>query len=288
MNKVFRFIVGTIFLFSGLLKAIDCAAFADLMSRYGATWFGFIAPAIIAIETLLGVLLIFNIIPRVTAFITIAFILSVSGVFLYGTLILDITDCGCFGPLTFLNSKPWLTFTRNGILIALLAPSLFRQQQEDQLTMPIVICMAIVAVIIMFMCGFTFKGAKCIQKEERPFQPIAISDSRLSSFITLNPDSTYFVFAFSYDCPYCMNAIGNVNQYTTMHAVDKVIGLAVDEPNKEERFYRLFEPNFEIHKISPLSMYQITSTLPVGFLIRHDSIVRQYNGVILTPALFLK
>ena len=85
-----------------------------------------------------------------------------------------------------------------------------------------------------------------------------------------------------------MNAIGNVKQYTQMHAVDRVIGLVVNEPNKEERFYRLFEPNFEIHKLSPFAMYQIASTLPVGFLIRYDSIVRQYNGIIISPALFLK
>lgn len=288
MNKILRLIIGLVFLLSGLLKAIDTAVFADLISAYGYIWFGFAAPVIIAIEILLGMLLIFNISPHVTVFSTVVFILAVSIIFLYGILFRDITDCGCFGPLTFLNSKPWLTFTRNGILILLLIPSLFKQQQGDQLTMPIVVCMAVVAVVVMFMCGFTYKGAKCFQHEERPFQKMAVADSGLSSVVSLQPDSTYFIFAFSYDCPYCMNAVANVNQYTQMHAVDRVIGLAVNEPKKEERFHRLFETNFEIYNISPVAMYQIARTLPVGFLIRNDSIVRKFDGIIVSPALFVK
>ena len=285
MNKILRVVVGLVFLSSGLLKAMDAAAFADLMGKYGAAWFGYGAPVFI-MEVLLGVLLIFNIRPREFSLITSGFIVILSVIYLYGISARGITNCGCFGPLTWLNSTPWITFCRNGVLLVLLIPSCIKQQENTRLTIPVVICMAIVSVIVMFMCGFSFRGAKCLQ-EERPFQSIAVSDSYLSSLVTIDTDSTYFIFAFSFDCPFCMNAIGNVNQYTQMHAVDRVIGLALDEPEKEGRFYRLFEPNFEIHTISPFAMYHIAHTLPGGFLIRNDSIVRQYNGIIISPALFL-
>ena len=104
MNKIFRLIVGLIFLLSALLKAIDNAAFADLMSSYGAQWFGFGAPVIIFVELILGVLLVFNIHARWLSLAASLFILVVSSVFLYGVTQKGITDCGCFGPLTWLNS----------------------------------------------------------------------------------------------------------------------------------------------------------------------------------------
>lgn len=287
MNKSFRLIVGVVFLLSGLLKAINTAAFANLMSQYGVSWLGFGAPLIILIEIFLGILLIFGFYPKQITWSSIVFICTVSLIYLYGLLAKGITDCGCFGPLTWLNSKPWLTFIRNGIILALLVPSLLKTDDTASPTTTSVIFMAVIAVIVMFMCGFSFRGAECLNKTNS-FQPVALSDSPLANYVECHPDSTYLVFAFSYDCPYCMNAIGNVNQYIQMHVVDKVIGLAVDEPNKEERFYRLFEPNFEIHTLPSLAMYQITRTLPVGFLICHDSIVRQYNGIIISPALFLE
>jgi len=284
MTKILRFIVGTIFLLSGLLKALDAATFANLMSKYGAEWFGIAAPVIIFVEVILGMLLIFNVQPRALAIITTGFVILVSCVYLYGVLARDITDCGCFGPLSFLNSQPWLTFVRNGVIVALLVPSIIKQQHSENLTMPALVCMAVIAVTIMFLCGYSFKGAKCMRKPQKEFQPIAMSDSPLSSLILTSKDSTYFVFAFSYNCPFCLNSIGNVNQYNQMHAVDRVIGLAITDAANETRFHRLFETNFEIHNISPLAMRRIASTLPTSFLVRHDTIVSMDEGMVISPA----
>jgi len=74
---ILRFAVGLVFMLSGLLKATDAAAFANLMSDYGAEWFGYGAPLLIGIEILLGVVLIFNVRPRETAALTALFIFFV-------------------------------------------------------------------------------------------------------------------------------------------------------------------------------------------------------------------
>lgn len=285
MYKFLRLLVGVVFAVSGLFKAADAAAFANLMGQYGAQWFGFAAPLLIAAEILLAVLLIFNICPRAVSACAISFIVSVSVVYLYGLLLRGITDCGCFGTLTWLNTKPWLTFTRNGILVVLLLPSLLRPQEGDQLTTNSVLFIAIVGIIVMFMCGFSFRGAECLQKKSKPFEAQPLSESRLSDMVACSPDSTYLVFAFSYSCPYCLNSIGNINQYVSMGTVDKVIGIAAANDSAKERFMQQFEVRFEIREVSQFSMMQLTSTLPTIYHIRHDSVVMQYSGMAISPAL---
>ncbi len=286
LTKYARIFVGIVFLFSALLKAIDTATFANLMSRYGAIWFGFGAPLIILVELILGILLVFDIRPHLASLATTIFLLAISAVFLYGVIIQGITDCGCFGPLTWLNSNPWLTFLRNGLLLIILVPSLIKPQSGTRLTILVTAFMAVITTIVMFMCGYTFRGADCLKKQTT-FNPIPLTNSYLSEFISCSSDSTYLVFAFSYSCPYCQNSIGNVNQYQPMGFVDKVIGLAIEDSIAYYRFSRLFKTNFEIREIQTFNMYRITNTLPTTFIIRHDSIVSQYSGMVLSPALLL-
>ena len=287
LSKILLFFVGLVFLLSGLLKAIVTAAFADLMSEYGATWLGFVAPLIIFIEIFLGIMLVFDFYAKPISWGTAIFLLVVSSIYLYGVTARGITNCGCFGPISWLNSKPWLTFTRNGILLGMLVPTLIRPQEKSkEISIPSVIFMAAIAVIVMFMCGFSMHGARCLQKQHI-FQAKALTESPLAEYVTVHPDSTYLVFAFSYSCPYCQNSIGNVNQYVPMGMADKVIGLAVEDSVARARFERLFERDFEIREISAMQMYRLSNTMPTTFFIRHDSIVSQYTGMVVSPALLL-
>ena len=286
MKNTCRFIVGLVFLLSALLKSIDTASFADLMSRYGAQLFGLGAPILILVEFLIGIFLLFNIRPRTVSIVAAFFLCIVTAIYLYGVTAKGITDCGCFGPLTWLNSRPWLAFLRNGVLLALLIPSFFRPQEGTTMTTAIIVFVAVIGVIIMFMCGFSFRGAKCLNKGDK-FKPVALADSPLSDFVSCRQDSTYLIFAFSYSCPYCLNSIGNVNQYQPMGAVDKVIGLAVADTAARKRFERLLEVNFEIRELSDLQMLHLATTLPTTYVIRHDSVVEQHPGMVVSPALLL-
>ena len=140
----------------------------------------------------------------------------------------------------------------------------------------------------MFMCGFSFKGAKCLTAQQKTFQPIALSETELPKYVSCNPDSTYMIFAFSYGCPYCLNSIGNVNQYQPMGYVDRVIGIAVEDLDARIRFNRMFDTNFEIMEITQLSMLQLTNTLPTTYIVHNDTIVNQYSGMVVSPALLMQ
>ena len=151
----------------------------------------------------MAVLLIFNIYPQWLSYAAFIFVLAVSFIYLYGILCRGITACGCFGPLTWLNSKPWLTFLRNGILLALLIPSILKPQRGANFSIPTIVFMALIGIVVMFMCGFSMHGAKCLQTQQERFEPILLPESKLSDLVSCTSDSTYMVFAFSYNCPYC-------------------------------------------------------------------------------------
>jgi hypothetical protein len=72
-----------------------------------------------------------------------------------------------------------------------------------------------------------------------------------------------------------------------MGVVDRVIALAVEDSVARERFNRLFQVDFDIREISPVEMVQLTTTLPTTYLIRHDSIINSYSGMLISPALYL-
>ena len=283
-NKTVRFIVGLIFLTSSLLKAISVAQFANLLGLYGANWFGFAAPLVIIFEGLLALLLLFDIRPRLTSIATICFTIIVSSVYLYGLLSRGITDCGCFGELTFLNNRPWLTFTRNILIVLLLLPSVIQNAKGNTISYSIIAYMAAIMSIIMFMCGFSFRTANCLKKQKH-FTPVAISEHPLSNIIDLSSDSTYLVFVFSYTCPHCQNSIGNVQQYKRLHVVDNVIGIALNDTIGEKRFHRLFDVDFPIINISDKEMIRLAKTMPTAYFTKHDTIIDSTEGMLASPAL---
>lgn len=293
INSIF---VGLVFLLSGILKATDSATFADLLSQYGFIWFGYAAPVIILCEIVIGMALLFRVYVRPITWITLGFIIGVTAIFAYGLLFRNIIDCGCFGSLAILNRHPWLTFSRNAIIVVLLIWSLFYPPKQNNLSIFTISFFAIILCVASYLCGLSLHGSQILKEKQNLeyFQPLSYEGSSLQTLLstetclTLSSDSSYLVFAFSYACPYCQNSIGNIHQYISMKAADKVIGLAIDDTIGKERFYRLFEPKFEIVQIPKLSMTRLTSTLPTTFYIRHDSIVSQYNGMAFSPAFLLE
>lgn len=287
MSRTLRCLVGIVFLVSGLLKSTDASAFANLMSSYGASWLGYGAPLVIFAETLLGLMLAVDVRPWLTVWLSVAFLFFVSQVFLYGVVFRGVTDCGCFGPLTFLNAKPWVTFVRNGVMVLMLVLSLLIPSREGSLLTPMhVSVMTLYLIVDMFLCGYSFNGADCMKTTQK-FKRVAVIDSPLGDFVACNPDSSYLVFAFSYSCPYCLNSIGNVGQYEPMGAVDRVIGIALGDTAARARFDRLFDVDFEIREVSRRDMNRLTGVLPTSFIIRGDTIVSRSSGMVVSPALMV-
>lgn len=284
-------IIGIVFLFSGMLKAADSAHFADIMSQYGFVCLGYAAPCIILGEIILGLALLFRVFVRPATWITLSFLIGVTIIFAYGVLVRGITDCGCFGHFTILNSHPWLTFLRNTVFAALLVGSLAFPPEQKELNLSILSFSALVLGVAAYLCGFSLHGAQILKSRPSPFKPIPLCETKIPQFlndhtnITLSSDSSYLIFAFSYTCPFCKNSIGNVEQYEKMDYVDKTIGLAMGSEKDSINFVKVFQPTFEIYSVPQLP--QLISSFPTSFLICRDTLVNITSGMVISPAFFI-
>lgn len=111
---------------------------------------------------------------------------------------------------------------------------------------------------------------------------------KLKAVYPFDADSSYVVYLFSFSCAYCQNSFANVQQYQQFHAVDKVVGIAVEDEEAKERFYRIYQPQIEIRTIPQKEMMNITNVLPIGLLIMGDSIRNAESGTITSPGIFIK
>ena len=282
-------LLGLLFLVSAFAKAWDAESFAQMLLLYGSSKLGVVAPVIIMIEALLGTALLLRIHPRWAASAADCFLIVVSLIFAYGVLFRGIEDCGCFGALSRLyTGRPWVTFVRNAIFIAISIPALrdwtnVRQTPWWKIG---------IAVIVSSMACFA-SGLSMRQSFELPDLNATRKANweetmnQLNAVYPFSEDSTYLVYLFSFSCAYCQNAFANVEQYQRLHIADKVLGIAIEDAEAKGRFYRIYQPHIAIQTISNDSMAHITGSLPVAIFISGGKIQKAESGGVTSPGIFL-
>jgi hypothetical protein len=279
-----------IFLFSAFAKAWDAEAFADMLLLYGPQWFSIGAPIIIMIEAVLGMALVMRFKTRWSAIAADCFLVIVSAIFAYGVLAKGIQDCGCFGIFSkMFTGKPWVTFVRNLLFMAISIPAILDTNREVRHLYPKTCLTILVVAIACFICGLSMRKSYSLPK----ISDVKSNDrskvmEKLNEIYPFNPDSTYVVYLFSFTCPHCQNSFANVQQFQQFKVADKVIGIAVEDQEAQERFYRIYKPEIDIITIPREQMEQITNQLPIGMSIRENSIKKAEVGFITSPGLFLK
>ena len=279
------------FLLSAFAKAWDAEAFADMLLLYGQPWFSIGAPLVIGVEAVLGTALLLRVQPRYSALAADIFLISVSVVFAYGVVAKGIHDCGCFGALSrYYTSSPWMTFVRNAVFGLISIPALMEQPKSETYVWQKLTLGVGVAAIASFICGLAMRDSfelpkqSLVENEEDRAQTM----EKLKAVYPFDADSSYVVYLFSFSCAYCQNSFANVQQYQQFHAVDKVVGIAVEDEEAKERFYRIYQPRIEIRTIPQKEMMNLTNVLPIGLLIMGDSIRNAESGMITSPGIFIK
>lgn len=295
MTKLLKFsrpaaiLVGLVFLVSGYAKAADCAYFSNILwHTYSNEWLALIAPGVIGIELILGWLLLLGWKHRWTAWAAIAFTVCLSAGFLWGVTAHGMYDCGCFGHLEMLNLPPVWTIVRNAVMIVLLLLSALSADCRDHHVYGW--SAALLAVGLMVggaMAGATFHDATILSVRSAKYSGEVVEDTPLSR-LQLSSDSTYLVFCFSYHCPYCMAAVGNIAPYAESGIVDRVIGLAVADSAGGADFRDFYggEP-FPITDLPVDSLMQISDDLPTAFFVRNDTVLATWVGEV-PPAYFFR
>ena len=274
-SKLSSYIVGLVFLLSSFAKASDSGYFASILLQYGSLYVQFLAPIIILTEAFLGLLLFFFPKTRMFSVFSLIFLFIVTAGYAYGVVFKGIEDCGCFGRLKFLSSSPIIVFARNTVLIVLLLISIKFNTNSSIENFKTWLIISIIIVTVSFFAGLSY-NINPIKKKSLP----QLSDCGLQRFIETSPDSTYFVFLFSYKCPRCLNSIANLNKYEEDGIADKVYGLSIVGDGDEkyvETFNKNFNPSFEIVNCSK-ELFNVTSDFPTSYLIKNNQIVMMMKG----------
>ena len=272
--KIYSFVAGLVFIISGIAKSLNVAAFANIITQYGFERLRYLAPGIVLLEVLLGLLLVFRIKVKTTAWISALFVGVLTLVFSYGLFFHGIEDCGCFGKIAVLNTSPLFTYIRNILLIYLLIAVWRRSENNSTINKWSLGAMVVVLGAVTFISGYT-SGSRN-KKISTPNQPL--NTHRLNEFISTSNDSTYLVVAFTYACPHCLNSILNLKQYAPSGTVDKVIGLVVEDAARAPVFQAVFNPNFSITGYPEQTLHQLSKKFPTAWYIRNDSILAELSG----------
>ena len=132
LDKIVRWFVGLLFIFSGLVKLNDPMGTAIKMEEYfevfsSDIWsvFHYFVPyamhfglLVVILEVLLGVALLINYRMKLTSWVLLLLIVFFTFLTFYSAYFNKVTDCGCFGdaiPLT-----PWQSFGKDIVLLIFL------------------------------------------------------------------------------------------------------------------------------------------------------------------------
>ncbi|UCS93584.1 DoxX family membrane protein [Echinicola marina] len=130
--NLFRFLVGGLFVFSGLIKvndpvgtSIKLKEYFEVFSQDIAGFFKVFIPysltisvVLIVLEVVLGVMLIFNVKKNLTVNFLLLLIVFFTFLTFYSAYFNKVTDCGCFGDAIKLT--PWQSFYKDIVLLVLI------------------------------------------------------------------------------------------------------------------------------------------------------------------------
>jgi len=290
LHIILSVLLALVLLVSGFAKAADAAYFSNLiLSAFHLSWLALMAPALIVVEVALGVLLLIQWRQRLVAALTGAMILTVTLIYIIGVTHFGMTSCGCFGHLRWLNWGPAATILRNVVMLAIclylaISPSRPLAPSPSRL---LTLFPALALTLAAFMTGYTMRGAMVLFARSQGWQGVVLEDSPLKD-LHLSGDSTYLVFTFSFHCPFCQMAVGNVSLYESSYTVDRVVALAVEDSLGEQHFLSCYgTAPFAYTTISETQMHQLVPDLPTTFFIRNDTILYVWTGEV-PPAIFVK
>lgn len=158
-----RVILGIVFIFSGVVKAIDPLGTVYKIEDYLRAFGGFCinllplawiaAGILITTELVLGIAVCTNVWPKVIAWITTAFYAVMTPLTLYIAIANPVSDCGCFGDAIVISNTA--TFWKNVFLLCLtifwtIANKLYPPTNRDwRVNTTIVAGTAVVAILFM-------------------------------------------------------------------------------------------------------------------------------------------
>jgi uncharacterized membrane protein YphA (DoxX/SURF4 family) len=171
-----RLILGTVFIFSGFVKAVDplgsAYKFADYFSAFKLEFLSFIsmplAVLLSAFELVLGLTLILGYRRRIIYRVVLWFMAFFTLLTFILAIFNPVTDCGCFGDAIILTN--WQTFLKNVILMIFILPLFLLRNKDERPESRPVREWGVIAVLFLLVSGFSlWNNAHLPMLDFRPY-----------------------------------------------------------------------------------------------------------------------
>ena len=290
INKILSIIIGLVFYVSGMGKLFNIVGFQYLIIQYGLDVFHILAPFIVILEIMIGVLLFLQIRVKPVSILAFIMLLIFTLVFAYANIKNGVTDCGCFGSISFLNNSPLLTYIRNVVLLIMLIWIICNSDDSKKVELWKNGIVLIVLLVVCFISGMSYKPFAFSKPKQHAFENKSIKDNDLYQFVN-SDDKTKLVFFFSYDCPHCLNSIENYKSFYEKNTVDTTYAYAiVDDSNVNDSMINVIKSYYsdvaikEIHK----DLTGFVKAYPTTFYIENDTVKKVIRGQLPTSFMFQK
>lgn len=287
-NKILSIIIGLVFYVSGMSKLFNVIGFQYLIIQYGFEPFHFLAPFIIIAEIMIGVMLLLQMKIRLVSIVASIVLLIFTSVYAYANIKNGITDCGCFGQISFLNNTPLFTYIRNVILLIMLIWILLNKDADIETSTWKKTVAFVILVPICFISGMSYKPFAFSQKKQHEFKNKHINDTDINKFVNQD-DKSKLVFFFSYDCPHCLNSIENYKSFYENNRVDTTLAYAIiDNNDKNDSIINVIKSYYSDVNINEINegLVNFVDVYPTSFYIENDTVMEVIYGQLPTSFMF--
>ena len=287
-------VIGVVFVFSGLGKVVNTAAFGNLIVQYGFENLQIFAPAIVIAEIFVGMCLILGIKSKINGIISAGLLITFTLAFTYGHFKNGITDCGCFGTLKISSDNIEITYARNILLLGLsLFVGFYYQPTCEKTSETKKMVLSGVLLPTIFFAGLTYRlPPRTSAEQSHVFLNKNIEETQLYQYVQTVSDSTYLIFFYTYTCPHCWNSIENLKRFKSGGYVDSIVSFALvnDYSEKKSEIKNLFGenfPDFRIFEILNDSILQsFVRVAPTSFYVKNDTIKAVIESTLPHPYIF--
>ena len=279
LTIVCTFIVGAVFLVTGVVKALSSKSFIELVFRYGLLPRQLVIPTaitFIGLECALGVALILHEFPQWLVPGTIILILCLSASTIWATSTKRTEDCGCYGGLLVITPKQSILLNLGYILLlgwAWFYPVANHQTQSWQWVL------ALVALIAGSISGW--------KSQEKPL----VDFSRLKVGNRWHPQwlknssqdlqqGSHFVVFLGKDCPYCKQWVPLLNVMSTQKDLPNVLSILALSDEEIEAFKAEHLVRFPIAQMDKLLFGYMVDSYPTAVLVEDGVISNKWLGEI--------
>lgn len=273
------FIVGSVFLVTGVVKALSSKSFIELIFKYSLLPSQFVIPTaitFIGLECALGVALILHEFPQWLVPGTIILILCLSASTAWATSTNRTEDCGCYGGLLVITPKQSILLNLGYILLlgwAWLNPVADYHTQTWQWVL-----------VLMALVAGSISSWKSQEKPLVDFSRLKPGNRWHPRWLKDSPQDlqqgSHFVVFLGKDCPYCKQWVPLLNVMSTQKDLPNVIGILALSHEEIEAFKAEHLVRFPIAQMDNLLFGYMVDSYPTAVLIEDGVISNKWLGEI--------